>query len=402
MDHRIKSEASGRGRILLAAAALLCFTVPSLYFSSNNISPLERNDFDVNSLSIAENDFSTTNTEINNDYDNRRLSTALANGGCQVTYAHLSKTPIPPTWQASFPGSGARMTWNLVEALTGIRSNNDYNTQKRGYERVVAVKTHYPVKTAKRKFPELDKLFTKAMVVLRNPVNAVPSYFNLQYEHMNHLPNHSTRGPQDEWIKYRDHPNHGLSYQMGMYEKFVQYWMERYPDRSSLLLISYEDLTDGYSGPIAAKRIANFLGQVEGVDPIMDESIPCVWKTIVDRGPPAESVDASGAISKRKLSRKKENPNPEESVVSLKGTLPKERETINAAGEIITLKQGKTYADPSSLRTGPKVRQYTAQNLAALLAMFERLVERYSHDEEFVGIMATYIGTVSQIVPSEE
>ncbi len=45
----------------------------------------------------------------------------------------------------------------------------------------MAVKTHYPVKDAQRRFGELDQLFDRAMVVLRNPINAVPSYFNLQY-----------------------------------------------------------------------------------------------------------------------------------------------------------------------------------------------------------------------------
>ena len=98
-----------------------------------------------------------------------------------VTYAKMTSYPIPPVWQASFPGSGARMTWTLVEALTGIRTNNDYDSQGRGYEHVVAVKTHYPVKDARRRFGDLDPLFGRAIVILRNPMNAIPSYFNLLY-----------------------------------------------------------------------------------------------------------------------------------------------------------------------------------------------------------------------------
>ena len=98
-----------------------------------------------------------------------------------VTYGKMSEYPIAPTWQASFPGSGSRMTWSLVEALTGIRTNDDYDSHERGYERVVAVKTHYPVKNARNRFGDLDQLFGRAIVILRNPINAVPSYFNLQY-----------------------------------------------------------------------------------------------------------------------------------------------------------------------------------------------------------------------------
>ena len=37
------------------------------------------------------------------------------------------------------------------------------------------------MKDARRKYWELDPLFGRAMVILRNPINAIPSYFNLQY-----------------------------------------------------------------------------------------------------------------------------------------------------------------------------------------------------------------------------
>ena len=50
------------------------------------------------------------------DIYRRQLSIALENGGCQVTRAHMAPVDIPPTWQASFPGSGSRMAWSLVEA----------------------------------------------------------------------------------------------------------------------------------------------------------------------------------------------------------------------------------------------------------------------------------------------
>ena len=68
-----------------------------------------------------------------------------------------------------------------MEAMTGIRTTDDYDTHDRGYERVVAVKTHYLVKDAFNSWQELDeRYFQRAMVIFRNPMNAVPSYFNLQ------------------------------------------------------------------------------------------------------------------------------------------------------------------------------------------------------------------------------
>lgn len=327
----------------MAAAASLLFIVgaASLYVSSNSLIGAP------------------------NNHQRRGLSVALPDGGCQVTYANPSPTPIAPTWQASFPGSGARMTWRLIEALTGIRTTNDYDSHERGYENVVTVKTHYPVKDARNGFAELDPLFGRAMVILRNPINAIPSYFNQLYEQVNHLPTHSTRGPNEDWIKYRDDKEEGLEFRLGHYERFVEYWMERYPERRDLLMVSYEDLTDTNLGPLVTMRIAEFLAETDGVEPIARESVPCVWETIVNYKNAAASPDM--------------NPN--------NGVEEGRRKLL--------------FANPSSLRTGPKVRPYTKQNLADMLAMFHRLVEKYSYDEDLVRILVSYIEVVSKTEPQE-
>ena len=112
----------------------------------------------------------------------RQLSKALANGACEVTRASPSATPITPAWQASFPGSGARMTLFLVQALTGIQTNNDYNSNQRGFDNVVTVKTHYPINFPEN-FKELEKEydFDKALLVVRHPKDAIPSFFNFQW-----------------------------------------------------------------------------------------------------------------------------------------------------------------------------------------------------------------------------
>ena len=182
-------------------------------------------------------------------------------------------------------------------------------------------------------------------------------------EHEHHLPNHSTRGPNRDWRKYRDDPNIGLAAQLVNYEKFVEYWMEKY-DRSQLLLVSYEDMTDGMMGPQAAGRIAHFLGEVEGVNPIKPEAVTCVWETIVN------------------FKNKQQPSDPEQKV---------------SRGKVKV-----THPDPGkSLRSGPKDRPYTAQNLADMLALFRRLQSKYSHDEEFVRIMQLYVDVAEKTVPRE-
>jgi len=359
------------------AAALLFFTAgaASILVASSLLSSSENNPLDT-ALSLS-----------SPASNKRSLSVALADGGCLVTYARMTDHPIAQTWQASFPGSGARMTWMLIEALTGIRSNDDYDHRERGYENVVAVKTHYPVKDARRKHNILDPLFGRAIVILRNPMNAIPSYFNLQYEHLNHLPNHSTRGPNEDWIIYREDPG-GYPYQLPKYEAFVEYWMEKYPERHQLLLVSYEDLTGNSTGPIVATQIANFLGETEGVDPIAAESIPCVWETIVNYknvAPPTEdTLKEAKAVLEAEIA-------PVEEVDVIRS---KNKRRLGVV-------RGKTHADPSSLRTGPKVRPYTEQNLADMVAMFQRLAEKYNYDEYFVRIMDSYIETASNTVPQD-
>lgn len=109
----------------------------------------------------------------------RHLSTALPNGRCKVTPQKFAEKDISPTYQASFPGSGARMTWNLVIALTGIAINDDHDHAGVGYDRVVAVKTHYPLDYGR--YVEDDPKFRGAILLLRNPMTAVPSFFNFKY-----------------------------------------------------------------------------------------------------------------------------------------------------------------------------------------------------------------------------
>lgn len=64
------------------------------------------------------------------------------------------------------------MTWNLVEALTGLETGDDWNNNGRGSE-VVTVKTHYPQSNGI--LPEFDDRIHRAFIVIRNPLESIPS-----------------------------------------------------------------------------------------------------------------------------------------------------------------------------------------------------------------------------------
>ena len=129
------------------------------------------------------------------------------------------KKPIPkkmePTLVASYPGSGAKLTWKLIRAITGIMTGDDVDHNglvRKG--QVVAIKTHYPTILSKEKFEATTTIATttndaheeehqqsdvvnlsrieRSILLLRSPFHAIPSYYNFQYERSMNLENHST------------------------------------------------------------------------------------------------------------------------------------------------------------------------------------------------------------------
>ena len=115
----------------------------------------------------------------NNDNTNhRRLSNSLPNGGCEITWPKKPDPGTQITYAASYPGCGARMTWNLVEALTGLETGDDWNNNGRG-EEVITVKTHYPQSNGI--LVEFDEKIQRGFIVVRNPMKSIPSFFNHIY-----------------------------------------------------------------------------------------------------------------------------------------------------------------------------------------------------------------------------
>merc|ERR1712194_547694 len=180
----------------------------------------------------------------------------------------------------------------------------------------------------------------------------------------------------------------------------------------------------------AAGRIASFLGEVEGVNPVAPGTVLCVWETIVNyrnlkqlpKGhprpersvpppeqqqemvPPVEEIQTG--FKKRRMKARNDKNDNNNDVQKWKGNGDIKNGKRNdaeqrASRRKLGIRGGKTHADPSSLRVGHKHRPYTAQNLADMLTLFQRLERKYSYDEEFVRIMRLYIESVSNTVPME-
>ena len=78
---------------------------------------------------------------------------------CRVPPALPPPQPIAPTFAASYPGSGAKMSWNLITGLTGVQTGDDWLLNGVEWNQAVTVKTHYPHPEGN---PDLGKMFTNS------------------------------------------------------------------------------------------------------------------------------------------------------------------------------------------------------------------------------------------------
>jgi hypothetical protein len=194
-------------------------------------------------------------------------------GMCTIRKGVAPNHPIQSTFTASYPGSGAKMTWKLIEAMTGLITGDDFGLN--GQENVVSIKTHYPSSEGTL-FDGADNI-PRAILLIRNPLHSIPSYFNFLYEYENNLPGHSTKAPLEEWVKWR---NANLDRQIQVWRRHTEYWMDTY-DKSNRLVTSYEGMTSDDLGAVEAMKIAEFLNRSEGVNLVPPEDVPCVWHTVV-------------------------------------------------------------------------------------------------------------------------
>jgi hypothetical protein len=257
-------------------------------------------------------------------------------GICTIRTGQAPENPIQSTFTASYPGSGAKMTWKLIEAMTGIVTGDDF--QLNGHNNVVSIKTHYPSSEG-RPLANADKV-PRAILLIRNPLHSIPSYFNFVYEYQNNLPGHSTKAPLEEWIRWR---NDNFDRQIQVWRRHAEYWMDTYETQNRMVLC-YESLIDDDLGAAEAMKIAEFLNRSDGVTTVTPEEVPCVWHTVI----------------KYKKRRR--------------------------------LQEAEKAVDPQSKRGGPKyIAPYTQQQLQDLISVLTQLLDRYRDDKDLVPVLVSYI-----------
>ena len=148
--------------------------------------------------------------------------------------------------------------------------------------------------------------------------------------------------------------------------------------------MTYEGMTGEESGPRAAHLLADFLGRVEGVNPVEGTDVDCVWTRIVqkymDKGmgeevqvhdppPAAAAAPEDGQQQVQQLQQEQQ----EEAVVDL--LVPVETERRD--------RRRRLQVDASSIAqtAGSKqIRPYTQEQIVEMLSMLDRLRGRFGGD----------------------
>jgi len=226
--------------------------------------------------------FDTTLIQMSvSSYFHRALSTTSSSSLLITSYEHCSiptitlpSDPIIPVFAASYPGSGSQMAHYLYEALTGYEAGDEWMHRGDTYDRIT-IKTHYP---ARQHQVEGSRLMYRAILLIRNPLHALPSHHNYIYEKENGIPNHTVRAPKEAWIRWRDEHFQAEIYN---WSNHITYWVSKF-ESDKRLIVGYENLIHHKIGPIETMRIASFLSRSDGVNTIPAGSIPCIWDRVVN------------------------------------------------------------------------------------------------------------------------
>ena len=226
-------------------------------------------------------------------------------GDMRYVAGSLSAKLPPITYLASYPGSGTRIARRLIRALTGgayriqdaesdINNIRDIRHQSPTTTPMIMIQTRYPHKSGSLAAePQHDADARRAVILIRNPIRALPALFDELHASEKHLPkkfhphdntgnavnteDDTNRASVAEWISWRDRM---FETQMDQYAEFVRYWTNRYDGRDRILL-SYDDLVqvDESTGIEELIRLTMFLIGGESIwkNMIVDDAA-CVWR----------------------------------------------------------------------------------------------------------------------------
>ena len=191
---------------------------------------------------------------------------------------------VVPTWLSAYPGSGSKLTWQLIQAVTGIYTGDDYDSTGQASKGVVvAVKTHYPSHSEQRAFQnDIFANMNRAILLVRNPLYAIPAFFRFIYFDIekNERKSESDVPPVGRWVFWR---NANFDVELKAWVDHVKYWLTHFTS-NDLYVLPFEHLVSSEKGSTVLQQMGSFLG---GTDPIVasklisPEQYCCVWEKVI-------------------------------------------------------------------------------------------------------------------------
>jgi len=174
---------------------------------------------------------------------------------------------VPPSVLVSYPRSGNTLLRHLLERLTGIVTGSDnrpdrklsrdlaihHNLVGEGIvtpHRVSIIKTHYPERPGSRFGAG------RAILLVRNPYDAIDSYWNLNLTNT-----HTETVTNEIYEQFRDTFEELALNEMSVWLRFHRYWLNQNNKNIPVLVVRFEDLIGNHNSTMEHElmRIATFL-----------------------------------------------------------------------------------------------------------------------------------------------
>lgn len=307
---------------------------------------------------------------------------------CEIPELRVPKDDIPSSFLTSYPGSGTRLQWKLVRAITGVVTTDD--TFSNGHHNVVGITTHFP-HPAGREFPGAEKI-SKAIVFISHPLHTIPSYHDIiraSEKDVKTFP--PPRAPLHEWLDWRD-----LNFlrELEAWSKHITYWIDRY-SYSNCLVVPYEQLLTRDHGPPLTMKMSELLASDNPAASTANESdIPCIWKKVLEDTMNSENSLEVQNDSEETIPRDQQelpsSTKAEERILSMK------TEPLDVA-----FTEGDTNTESNLYKLGAYVkdamRPYTESQRKEAVVVLTQLLERYSDNDTVASLLVEYIDQIVNV-----
>ena len=192
-----------------------------------------------------------------------------------------------PIWFPAHPGSMEdAFLKQLITGITGLPAGGKsfYASSKASglrkcfgpSETAACFNVHPVVDMGDYPDTQSDKFYNKIILGMRNPMFALPSFYNGKQIKYHGLCD-GCQVSEDEWRPFRDE---WLESMMDEWVKTVETWkkMTKY---SVGMYLAQEHIWDPVRGPLVLQRLANLLKEAGFTTPDDDEEIPCIWLKIM-------------------------------------------------------------------------------------------------------------------------